>query len=77
MIDFKQEKKHFYSSETFFISLAFSETLFDLVASKCGAKLNNLVIYDDILVNFLRILSTKSIISQKLKISKIKKIVYL
>ena len=35
-----------------------SETHFDLVASKIRAKLINLVIYSDILVNFLRKLST-------------------
>ena len=38
------------------------------VASKIGPKLNNLFLYGDILVIFLRILSTKSTISQKLKI---------
>ena len=48
-----------------------SETHFDLVTSKIGAKLNNLVIYGDILVNFLRNLITKSTISQNLKIAKL------
>ena len=37
----------FFFSETFFILLESSETHFDLVANKIGAKLNNLVIYDD------------------------------
>ena len=42
----------FVYSEIFCIFLESSETRFDLVASKIGAKLNNFVIYDDILVNF-------------------------
>ena len=41
----------------FFISLESSETHFDLVACKIGLKRSNLVIYGDILVNFLRILT--------------------
>ena len=49
---------------------------FDLDASKIGAKVNNLVIYGDILVNFLKNLSTKSNISQKLKIGKIVKFIF-
>ena len=59
-----------FSAKLFLILLESSETNFDLVACKIGAKLNNLVIYGDIMVNFLRILSIKSIISQKLKIGK-------
>ena len=39
-----------------------------LTLCKIGLKLNNLVIYGFILVNILCILSTKSTISQKLKI---------
>ena len=45
----------------FFIFLESSETHFDLFASQNVPKLNNL----DILVNFLRILSTKSTMSHK------------
>ena len=41
-------------------TLEYSETNFDLVASKIGAKLNNLIIYSDILVNFLRIFSKEN-----------------
>ena len=65
---------NFFSAKLFFIFLEYSETHFYVVASKVGAKLNNLVIYGDnsviygyILVNFLIFLSTKSTISQKLK----------
>ena len=36
-----------------FISLESSETYFDLFSSKIGTKLKNLIIYGDILVNFL------------------------
>ena len=42
----------FFLAKLFSIFLESSETHFDLVASKIGAKLNNLVIYGDILVNF-------------------------
>ena len=52
-----------------------SETHFDLVARKIGEKLENLVIYGDILVDFLRILNTKLGLSQKLKIAKLRKFV--
>ena len=41
-----------------FIFLESSETYSDLVMSKIGAKLNNVVIYGGILVNFLRILGS-------------------
>ena len=45
----------------FLIFLESSETHFDLFTSRIiGTKRNNFVIYGDILVNFLRILSTKS-----------------
>ena len=58
----------FFVAKLFFIILEYSGTHFDLVASKVGAKLVSLNIYRDILVNFQRILSTKSTISQKWKI---------
>ena len=51
----------------FKILLESSKTHFDQVVSKFGAKLNNLVIYGDMLVNFLGILRTKSTKSQKNK----------
>ena len=54
-----------------FCVLESSGTYFDLVASKIGAKRNNLVIYGEILVNFLKMFSTKSAISQKLNIAKL------
>ena len=44
--------------------------------SKIRVKHNNLVIYRDVLVNFLRILSTKSTISHKLIILNIGKIFF-
>ena len=53
-----------------------SETNFDLVAKKIGAKLNNLVINSDILVIFIRILSTKSPMSRQIKIAKIWKLFF-
>ena len=53
----------------FFLFLEPSEMHFDLDESKIGAKFDNLVIYCDILINFIRILNTKSTISQKLKIA--------
>jgi len=57
-------------TKLFFLVLESSEMYFDLVASKIGIKFNDLVIYGDILVNYRRILSTNSTISQKLKIAK-------
>ena len=73
--DYRKFKENF---DKFFFhpSLESSETHFDIVASKIGAKLKKLVIYDDILVEFLQILSTKSIISQKIKIANIGKIFF-
>ena len=47
---------------------------FDLVARKIGAKLLNLVIYGDILVNILRNLSSKSIVTHKIKMAIIRKL---
>ena len=50
-------------NDFFFIFFEFSETHFDLIASKnC-----HIIIYGDIVVYFLRIFRTKSIISQKNK----------
>ena len=46
-----------------------------MVTSKIKLKLNDLVIYGDILVNLLSILSTKSTIYQKIKIGKIGKLI--
>ena len=40
---------------------------FDLAARKIGLRLNNLLIYDCILVNFLMVLRTKSTISLRLQ----------
>ena len=51
----------FFLAKCFFrIRLESSEMNFVLVASKIGAKLNNFVIYGDILVNFLRISKTEN-----------------
>ena len=62
----------FFLAKLFLVFLESSETQFDLVAPKIG--LINLVIYSNNLVNFLRILRTKSTtISQKLKIAEIEK----
>ena len=66
----QQIVRHFLIAN-FFILFESFETHFDLVASKIGAKHKNLVIYDDVLVNFRRILSTESTILQKLKIGKL------
>ena len=60
-----------FYAKLFFNFLESSKTHFDIVATKIGVKLNNLVIYGDILVNFLRILITKLTISQKNKNCKI------
>ena len=57
-----------YIKIIYFHFLKSSETHFDQIAIKIGAELNNFVIYGDILVDFLRIFSTKSTISQKTKI---------
>ena len=45
-----------------FSSNLLKRILIYIVASNIGAKLNNLLIFIDILVNFLRILSTKSMV---------------
>ena len=58
--------KQFFS-ETFFHFLRISWNTWSLVASKFGTKLNNFVMYFDIFINFLRIWSPKSTISQKIK----------
>ena len=60
----------------YFIFLEYTKTHFDLVGSKIGAKLDNLVIYDDIFVTFLRTLTTKSTIYQILKIAKMGKLLF-
>ena len=57
----------FFSGKYIFFFLESSETHFDLVTNKIGAKFNNLIIYGDMLVNLLRILNTKSTITQKIK----------
>ena len=59
-------------NDFFSIFLEFSETHFDLIASK---NCHN-IIYGDIVVYFLRIFSTKSTISQKNKNCKNQKIVF-
>ena len=60
--------------DVFLIFSESSETCFDLVASKIVEKHNNLVIYVNILDNFLWILNTKFSIFQKPKIAKIWKL---
>ena len=68
---------NFFLMKLFSIALASSKTHFDIVTSKIGANsiVNNVVIYGDILVNFLRIVNTKSTISHKIKIAKLWKLV--
>ena len=68
----KQKTEFFFVVyETFFIFLESSETRFNFVTGKIGEKLNNVVIYGDILVNFLLILSEKSFIFKKIKFGKL------
>ena len=55
----KKKSTKIFFAKFLFIFIESSETHFDLVVSKIGVKLNNFVIYRDILVN----LSTKSTIS--------------
>ena len=62
--------ENLFLAKLYFIFIESSETDFNLVASEIGAELNNLVAYGDILVNFLRILSTKPDYIQKLIIAK-------
>ena len=69
-------KQTFFLAKLFLIFLESFETHFDLVTSKIGSKLDDLIIYG-VLVNFLRILSTKSTISQKLKIENIRKLFFI
>ena len=68
--NFNQKKNSYiyFLTKLSLIFLEYFETYFDQVTSKIGAKINNYIIYGDNLVYFLRILSTKSTIYQKLKI---------
>ena len=61
-----------FFNDFFSIFLESSETHFDLVVS---IKFHN-IIYGDIVVYFLKTFSTKSIISRKMKIAKIRKLLF-